>query len=285
MSRPLLLDLFCCEGGAATGYHRAGFDVVGVDLQPQPNYPFPFIQADALHPPVNFAAFDAIHASPPCQAWSVMTPDKTRHPKLIAPTRRLLQDSGLPWVIENVPGSPIRGDFMLCGTMFDLRSSTGLHIQRHRYFEIGRWIPDLFSPQCQHRPGRTMSITGNGTPSGNRETLGRNVTVAEWRDGMEMPWASRHGLAEAIPPAYTEHIGTQLLASLRRDQHATEQGVLVRVTDEPCYDIDQGVVDISDEFVAGGVAVNGDGDGVSHPPHNDLPATKVKDQIMNADTT
>jgi DNA (cytosine-5)-methyltransferase 1 len=206
------LDLFCCEGGAAVGYDRAGFDVVGVDIVNRPRYPFPFVQADALAAPFDLSSFDAIHASPPCQAFSVSTPEWNRanHPDLIEPVRAMLQASGLPYVIENVPGAPIAGDYMLCGTMFGLQSDSGLHVQRHRYFEVS-WVPDALGPVCWHQPGRTMTVTGNGTPSGNRETLGRNVTVEEWRQGMGMPWASRHGLAQSIPPAYTEYIGRQLL--------------------------------------------------------------------------
>jgi DNA (cytosine-5)-methyltransferase 1 len=209
--RPLLLDLFCCEGGAAMGYYRAGFDVIGVDIVARPKYPFPFIQADALAPPVDLSAFDAIHASPPCQAFSVSTRDKSKHLNLIPETRALLAGSGLPYVIENVPGAPVRGDIVLCGSMFGLISHTGLAVRRHRYFETS-WVPALFSsPPCQHTSAPTMSVCGNGPPTGNRKQLGRNVTVEEWRTGMGMPWASRYGLAQSIPPAYTEHIGKQMM--------------------------------------------------------------------------
>ena len=217
MSRPLLLDLFCGQGGAAMGYHRAGFDVIGVDIVPRPRYPFPFVLADALLPPFDLARFDAIHASPPCQAYSSSTPSRTRgdHPMLVDATREMLTEAGRPAVIENVPGSPVHGDFMLCGTMFGLRSASGLHVQRHRYFETVGWIPDALGPQCAHKPGRTMTIAGNGTASGNKLTLGRNVSVDEWREGMGMPWATRYGISQAIPPAYSEFIGAQLLEALR----------------------------------------------------------------------
>ena len=126
MTRPLLLDLFCCQGGAATGYHQAGFDIVGIDIEPQPLYPFPFIQGDALNPPVNLTRFDAIHASPPCQAYSTMgnrhgDASRTSDP-LIDATRALLQASGKPWVIENVTGARrhMRSPLKLDGSMFDL---------------------------------------------------------------------------------------------------------------------------------------------------------------------
>ena len=195
------------------GYHQAGFDIIGVDNVPRPLYPFPFVQADALNPPFDLSRFDAIHASPPCQAYSVSTNDKNRHkhPMMVDATRLMLKEAAVPAVIENVPGSPVHGDFMLCGTMFGLRSDSGLSVQRHRYFETVGWVPDALGPQCAHTPGRTMSIVGNGAPQGNRKTLGRNVTTQEWREGMGMPWASKYGLAQGIPPAYTEHIGRQLV--------------------------------------------------------------------------
>ncbi len=213
VSRPLLLDLFCCEGGAAMGYHRAGFDVIGVDKEPQPRYPFPMVVADALNPPFDLAQFDLIHASPPCQAYSYATPDPSLHPRLIAPTRDMLMATGTPWVMENVPGAPLNAAIMLCGSMFGLGAS-GLSVKRHRYFEVGGWVPPALGPVCSHTPGRTITITGSGTPSGNRITLGRNTTIAEWRTAMGMPWASRRGLAEAIPPAYTEWIGHHAIAAM-----------------------------------------------------------------------
>ena len=116
-----LLDLFCGAGGAAMGYHRAGFDVVGVDIKPQPHYPYEFIQADAMTYPLD--GFDAVHASPPCQHYSMVVRNfgyADRHPDLLAATRDKLQRDGLPWVIENVPGAPMRADYRLCGCMFGL---------------------------------------------------------------------------------------------------------------------------------------------------------------------
>ena len=134
--KPRILDLFCGAGGCSVGYERAGFDVVGVDIAPQPNYPFGFVQADALAAleVVPLTTVDAIHASPPCQAFSLATlyhgrENAEKYPDLIEPVRKLLLDTGLPFVIENVPGAPIRHDVLLCGEMF------GLRVHRHRYFE------------------------------------------------------------------------------------------------------------------------------------------------------
>lgn len=141
--RPLLLDLFCGAGGAAEGYHRAGFDVVGIDINPQPRYPFRFIQGDALDVSLWPVGVDVIHASPPCQALSTQTPDKSKHLNLIPATRDVLVGSGLPYVIENVEGArrsmvdPIR----LCGSSF------GLDVRRHRYFESN---VDLQGVACDH---------------------------------------------------------------------------------------------------------------------------------------
>lgn len=191
----------------------AGADeVVGVDIDPRPleRNPGPTIAADMFTlDPEFLRSFDLIHASPPCQRYSVSTHNarKHLHPDLIAATRTMLDAVGLPYVIENVPGAPIRGDLMLCGTMFDLATPDGLVLRRHRYFELGGWTTDALGPVCQHRRGRTITVTGDNTPSGNIRTLGRATTLAERRIVMGMPWASQRGLAEAIPPAYTDHIG------------------------------------------------------------------------------
>lgn len=213
MSRPVLLDLFCCAGGAAMGYYRAGFDVVGVDIDPQPNYPFEFHQGDALdYVSEHWRDFDAIHASPPCQGYTALAAVHGNDwPKLIPETRRLLHATGLPWVIENVQGAPVRRDLTLCGEMF------GLGVIRHRYFELGRWE----AVQPAHKPhrgrvrgwrhgtyydGPYLAVHGDGGGKG---------TVAEWQQAMGIDWTDvRREIAEAIPPAYTEHIGHQLLTYL-----------------------------------------------------------------------
>lgn len=207
--RPKLLDLFCGAGGAAVGYHRAGFDVVGVDVAPQPNYPFDFVQADALHYLAeHWREFSAAHASPPCQRYSAMSacrPGLSKdYPDLIAPTRSLFVLTGLPYVIENVPGSPLRPDLTLCGHMF------GLQLYRHRIFETNRFLrqPEhvshtLPASKAGHwTPGTIISVSGHVSP------------IALARQAMGIDWMTRDELAESIPPAYTTHIGTQLLNQL-----------------------------------------------------------------------
>jgi DNA (cytosine-5)-methyltransferase 1 len=204
-----LLDLFCGAGGAATGYHRAGFDVVGVDIRPQPRYPFEFHQADALTFPLT--GFDAIHASPPCQAFSSMRSlHSVVHSDLVTPTRERLLGIGRPWVIENVPGAPMRPDVILCGTMF------GLGVFRHRWFEMSE-PPAALRPPCVHGrigDGRYFTVVGNGH-GGKGHSLSRRIgdfgSRAQWREAMGIGWMTRHELTQAIPPAYTEWIGRQLL--------------------------------------------------------------------------
>ncbi len=217
---PRLLDLFCGAGGAAVGYHRAGFEVVGVDIKPQPNYPFEFIQEDALTAMSDWVAgdthlelgeFDAIHASPPCQAYTQAALSQRNngkvYPDLIAPTRELLQHTGLPWVIENVPGAPMRCDIRICGCQ------VGLELRRVRWFETS-WHSFEFAHPCHHT-GPVVSVVGHGTPSWVREQLGYNPTIAQYRAAMGIDWMNRNELSEAIPPAYTELIGSQLMAQLK----------------------------------------------------------------------
>jgi DNA (cytosine-5)-methyltransferase 1 len=208
MTRPRLLDLFCGAGGAAVGYHRAGFDIVGVDNRPQPNYPFEFHQGEAMTFPL--AGFDAIHASPPCQAYSIANNLWGKdHPRLIEPVRERLLATELPYVIENVPGSPLRSPYLLCGLAF------GLGIKRHRLFEtnIG-----LLVPACPygHRM-RWITVFGNDAyeTTGRRDFPSRRrVPIQRGYDAMGIDWMNRDELSEAIPPAYTQWIGEQLLAHL-----------------------------------------------------------------------
>ena len=218
--RPLLLDLFAGAGGAAVGYHRAGFDVVGVDLHPQPNYPFRFIQADAVEVARMLLVRNiwkdlwrvaAVHASPPCQGYSAMSSCRPgladQYPRLIEPIRDGLQAAGLPYVIENVPGSPLLDPVELCGQMF------GLELYRHRLFEcsFAATTPDhpehvMPASKAGHwKPGTVMSVAGHVAP------------IAKAREVMGIDWMTRDELAEAIPPAYTEWIGAQLL------QHVTTE--------------------------------------------------------------
>lgn len=223
MNAPRILDLFCGEGGAAMGYHRAGFEVVGVDTDPRAlrRYPFETIHADALDVLADtrfVAGFDAVHASAPCQAYSVTRHTHGRvHPELIEPVRTGLVASGLPYVIENVPGAPLRSPLLLCGSMFDLTAidtdGTRLRLQRHRLFESNVF---LFGPgtACRHdtrievggvygggrSPRRPDSIHGGYSPA--KQTAAALIGA---------DWMTLHGLAQSIPPAYTEFLGTQLL--------------------------------------------------------------------------
>jgi DNA (cytosine-5)-methyltransferase 1 len=227
--RPRLLDLFCGAGGAAMGYHRAGFDVVGVDNRPQPHYPFEFIRADALQvlklgavqefveddviDAGSVLSFDAIHASPPCQAYvrSGMVAKDGRHPELIEPVRELLEQTELPWVIENVPGAPIRPDVVLCGSQF------GLKVRRHRWFETSSGEP-ILTLSCDHtRPiaGVYGHPHGKGGPWRNGKRPMLDGDVATWSDAMGIDWMTAPELSQAIPPAYTELIGHQLLAHVK----------------------------------------------------------------------
>ena len=213
MSRPRLLDLFCGAGGAAVGYHRAGFDVVGVDIKPQPHYPFEFVEADALlYLAAHWRAFDVVHASPPCQAYSVATKaERNRgeeYPDLLGPTRKMLKTTWLPWVIENVPHAPMRPDIELCGCHLGLRN-----LVRKRWFEFSFPVAHL-APSCHH-PDPILSVVGHGTPSWSRAKWGRCPTIAEYRAAMGIDWMNRGELSQAIPPAYTQFIGVQLLEHLR----------------------------------------------------------------------
>jgi DNA (cytosine-5)-methyltransferase 1 len=213
--RPRLLDLFCCAGGAGTGYFRAGFDVVGVDLNPQPNYPFAFIQTDALNlDPKFISTFDAIHASPPCQSYSDLAKrngNADAWPRLIDPIREVLQRSGLPFIIENVEGAPLRNPTVLCGTMFQ-----GLRVIRHRLFETN--FPILTPKHGSHPKVHTFDKRKAHYGKTNdmvdfvQVTGGGNCTIAAARDAMGIDWMTKNELNEAIPPAYTRFIGKQLLA-------------------------------------------------------------------------
>ena len=208
---PRLLDLFCGAGGCAMGYHRAGFEVVGVDINPQPHYPFEFDQADALTYPLE--GFDVIHASPPCQHYAKFSRNlgtAARHPDLVPPMQKRL--AGHVYVLENVVGAPLVWPFMLCGSMF------GLHVRRHRLFESPFLQPHLiFAPMACRHDGIPIGVYGNGTTVWHREKLGRNVHVAEKREAMGIDWMTGAELKESIPPAYTEWIGRQVLAILQRE--------------------------------------------------------------------
>jgi DNA (cytosine-5)-methyltransferase 1 len=214
---PLLLDLFCGAGGAAMGYHRAGFRVIGVDLKPQPHYPFKFYQGDFMEALArDLRHVDVIHASPPCQAYSTQTANRSRHQRLIPDVRDRLEMSGKPYVLENVEGA--RAELLepsrLCGSSF------GLDVRRHRYFETN-WR--LTVPPCNHawqlprfrslnmpmvRAGRLASVVG---VHGHLNYPGESQVR---KKAMGVDWMTDAELTQAIPPAYTEHIGRQVLACL-----------------------------------------------------------------------
>jgi DNA (cytosine-5)-methyltransferase 1 len=217
--RPRLLDLFCGAGGAAMGYHRAGFDVVGVDIVPQPHYPFLFVQGDALDylRLVDLDRYDAIHASPPCQAysqgkniWHTRLP-RERHPDLVGPTRGLLKATGLPYVMENVVGAPLTNYVTLCGDMF------GLGVKRHRLFETSFmvWNP----PVCRSdHPDFFVSVFGGGAKAKKKGNgfPKTNIIHERAQKAMGIDWMNRDEMSQAIPPAFTEWIGAQLLEVLER---------------------------------------------------------------------
>lgn len=211
MSAPLLLDLFCKAGGSATGYDRAGFRVIGVDIEPQPRYPFRFVQADALEALAGWdlSRFAAIHASPVCKRYCKLTPMAARagHPDQVAAVRSLLTGrADCPWVIENVPRAPVRPDLKLCGCMFGLPG-----LRRERWFETSWHALDL-RPPCHHE-GRAVTVTGNGGGWSKRDGIDLG-TKADRSAAMGIDWMTNRELSQAIPPAYTEHIGRQLMAQL-----------------------------------------------------------------------
>jgi len=219
--KPKLLDLFSCAGGAGYGYSLAGFDVTGVDIDPQPRYPFKFIQADAVeYLREHGHEYDAIHASPPCQAFSAMRhmPDAKEHPELIEPIRDLLGGFDVPWVIENVVGAPLNDAMVLCGTMFGL-GAAGFSLQRHRQFETNF---DIEAPrECNHdkptigiygghvrcRSTKFWRNTGADFPGYDKKAL-----AVESMGGTH--WMTMNQMSEAIPPAYTEYIGQTMRAAV-----------------------------------------------------------------------
>ena len=210
------LDLFCGAGGASMGLHRAGFEVVGIDISIQKHYPFKFIQGNALT--ADLSGYDFVWASPPCQAYTRMSRGllksqgrQREHPKLIEATRAKLNAWGGPYIIENVSGAPLLNPIVLCGSSF------GLLVQRHRLFESNVMLMEL---QCEHgwqtkdKPSlhrlqgrsRVVGCYGNGR--------GKGDNVALWSRAMGIDWMTRAEMSEAIPPAYSEFLGRQVIAAL-----------------------------------------------------------------------
>ena len=210
MIDPVLIDLFCGAGGAAKGYAEAGFRVIGVDINPQPNFPYEFHQADALEFDLSLA--DCLHASPPCQKFSTVTPNKDIHPDLVDPIRQRLMATGLPYVIENVPGAPLINPVRLCGSSF------GLRVRRHRMFEANFCIDPL---KCDHQwqiesPIFDVYEHGHWYKSGVAKVYGRGGGKANehWNQAMGIDWMTPREIVESIPPVYTRYIGDFMMKSM-----------------------------------------------------------------------
>lgn len=208
-----LLDLFCGAGGSGRGYRNAGFHVTGVDYHTQPRYAGDlFVYADAYEWVAGNAwAFDIIHASPPCQRYSTLAGRTGRgYPDSIARTRELLQATGKPWIIENVPDAPLNNPIVLCGTHFDLHAQTGDTIRwlrRHRHFESPLPLEEPYG-ECGCDVVPIGGVYGNG--GGGEQARGYKFTSEQAREAMEIDWMTRRELSQAVPPAYTTFIGFQL---------------------------------------------------------------------------
>lgn len=212
MTQPLLLDLFCGAGGSAVGYARAGFKVIGVDMEPQPNYPFNMVVGDAMEYLDSLwtgVFFDAVHASPPCQSYSrALKHLAAPQPMLIEPIRELLDSTGLPYIIENVPGAPLKNPVQLCGTSF------GLRVYRHRLFETNFPVEPL---ECQHKElamnphnvkGRERIYAEFGERKNSEKIWAKEMGVDCWMK-------TKHEVRECIPPVYTDYIGKYALEAMR----------------------------------------------------------------------
>lgn len=215
-----LLDLFCGAGGAAMGYHHAGFEVVGVDIKSQKNYPFKFMQGDAMHMIGNAMAvadYDLIHVSPPCQGYSVTRHTHSKeYPDLLPSLRQQLQHAGVPWVIENVVGAPMPDAVTFCGASFGLSawdetSGQELWLKRHRLFETS--FP-LTPPLCNCKGKKIGGVYGGGASNRNPKSnrVGYTPPISVRRELMGIDWMSGQSLNQAVPPAYTEYIGKAFIA-------------------------------------------------------------------------
>lgn len=215
------LDLFCKAGGAGMGLHQAGFEVTGVDIEPQKRYPFAFIHADALRIGVEWARqFDLIWASPPCQKHTAMKtmPDARKHLDLIPQTRELLKCIGKPYIIENVVGAPLIDSVQLCGTMFGLGVADA-DLQRHRIFETSF---SFSAPcECQHGKRATIGLYGGHVRNrirreGSHDRGVADFTIEQGQQAMGIDWMTLGELSEAIPPAYSKYIAEQFLTGSQK---------------------------------------------------------------------
>jgi DNA (cytosine-5)-methyltransferase 1 len=210
MTQKIALDLFCKAGGASVGYAQAGFKVVGVDIEPQKNYPFEFHQADAFEFLARWGReFHLVHASPPCQAYTRLAAmTKKEYPELIPAARAALMKNGRPWIMENVKGAPLLNPVELCGSQF------GLKVYRHRIFESSHLLLGL-----PHHPHRDKTPRGgtrgnNISPNGFICVAGHFSNVPYARMAMGINWMTRDELAQAIPPAFTQFLGSQIIGGL-----------------------------------------------------------------------
>ncbi len=215
----ILLDLFCGAGGASAGYVRSGFHVVGVDIMPQPRYLFDFHQEDALkYLREHGHKFDLIHASPPCQRYSVCksigTYKAEQYPDLIAPVRNLLIEIGKPYIIENVPGAPLINPIVLCGSMFPKRCTPeGNQLRRHRLFECSFPV-DMSGMRCNHNNESTVGVYGHSGGSSKRDGV-KFFGMEARRQVMGIKWMNGKELSQAIPPDYTSFLGSKFLEYLK----------------------------------------------------------------------
>jgi DNA (cytosine-5)-methyltransferase 1 len=211
VTRPRVLDMGCGVGGTSHGYWLAGCDVTGVDIAPQPRFPFTFIQADAAKFLLeNYREFDAVTGSPPCQKWSRMSKCRPglsdTYPDLIGPWRTAMQATGLPYVIENVYGAPLRQPVLYCTASF------GKETYRHRFFEAS--FPLEGVPHSEHLV--RASKAGHWEPGTYVSVAGHCAPMWKAREVMGIDWSTRDELVEAVPPCFTEHVGRQLIAFLER---------------------------------------------------------------------
>lgn len=205
------LDVYSGAGGASHGYALAGHDMTGIDSRPQPRYPYRFVQADALEVLATWdlSGYDFIHASPPCQDH-MRGGNKPLHGTswMLAATRAALERTGLPWIIENVPGAPMRADYQLCGCLFDLHLRD-MQLVRVRWFETSWHGFDMRAP-CDHGGRVAVSVVGTGTTSHARDRLGRCPTRRDYQQLMGIDWMQRPELSQAIPPAYTRYLAGEM---------------------------------------------------------------------------
>jgi DNA (cytosine-5)-methyltransferase 1 len=233
-----VLDLFCGAGGTAMGYHNAGLDVVGIDIAPQPHYPFEFHQGNVFDwldgGMIDWFGFDAIHASPPCQDH-MRTPHRPHGTKwMLDAVRQRLITQPKPWVIENVPGADMRPDFVICGCQ------VGLDLRRVRLFETSFGRGGGLPPH--NHPYPVLCVTGSGTPTWVlrkwRERFSTNPTIADYRRAMGIDWMNRQELSQAVPPAYTEHVGGFLLAHLETTRN--RRALMDRMTQKKTTPVHRG---------------------------------------------